>query len=664
MRVEAELNKYGDRIEVRFPSDREDWLEAIDGVTGRRKHRYGTYWSVPVEWSVARELRAAFGEALHLGPELRAWGHREKARVESLQELSGQSSPLSYNEEAWDRIGRTAPELAMAMYLGPRAAQMTPEERADAIASGEYEPSFQHQDIMFMVGSDAPLNANHMGLGKTPETIAAIVGSGLDDGPVLVVAPVTAAEGTWPAELATWLPDAVTYVARGSRKDRQDAYEESQMLEGSWLIINPAQLMIKRDVRPCGQHGDLKKSLTPVAVRQLKECPGCHYSEHPANPELFDIEFSAVVFDEAHEHGILGGFKTQTGLGTERIRVRKGGKKILLSGTPLGGRPEKLFNILQFLHPDIFTSRWRFARQYLEIETKTIGYRNVQTFSKIGGIKRCESHQARNIRPVPGECAECDWLEKLLFDAMAPYMLRRTKADVLKELPPKMYNEIWVDFSSDKHRKQYTDFSNDAMVEEEGDALVATNTLSEYLRLTQMSFGKWDIKTMTPTEDSPKLQALVQKLTEIGIFDKDQTSQAVIFSQFKTVVNVVAKHLEEAGAAVGVISGDVKGTERAALKREFQGEGGVRVLVVCTTAGGTSLTLDRASDVFFLDRMWNPDRDEQAEDRCHRASRIHQVTVHRIMTKGTIDDYRNSVADKKMDTNQRVLDLRRYINGS
>jgi SNF2 family DNA or RNA helicase len=662
MRVVLEMSPDQRRIEVRPRTT--EVKDAMDGVTGRRLPRNGP-WSVPAEWTAARELRAVFGTSLHLAPSVRAWGTTEKARLDRLQSLSGQSSGVSSNfseSDGWRNLTARAPDLALAMFLGPIATTIPRDRWADSVGSGEHSESFQVSDIMYMIESDAPLNANHMGLGKTPETIAAIVGSGLDDGLVLVVAPVSAAEGTWPSELATWLPKANVWVARGSAAARRKTYAEAIENGQGWLIVNPAQLMVRRSAHPCERHQDMKKGLSDYAVETMKRCDECDYKESPANPELLGVEFAALVFDEAHEHGVLGGFKTQTGVGTRRLCLRKGGKRILLSGTPMGGQPVKLFHVLQFLRPDVFTSKWRFAEQYLEIIRKTIGYRNVQTFTSIGGIKRCPAHEGTAVRPRSGECEGCDERERAMFDALSPYMLRRTKSEVLADLPPKMYNDIWVDLDG-KHADQYDAFDADAYIEEDGVAIMATNVISEYTKLTQMSWGVWDIKGgFKPTTDSPKLRMLEEKLTELGIFDKDESTQAVIFTQFKTVANLVADYLANKGAAVGRLTGDVRGEERAALKEAFQGEGGLRVLVVTTQAGGTSLTLDRASDVFFLDRHWNPDKDEQAEDRCHRASRIHQVTIHRIGVRGTIDEYRAETSDSKMDTNRRVMDLRRYIN--
>jgi SNF2 family DNA or RNA helicase len=84
-----------------------------------------------------------------------------------------------------------------------------------------------------------------------------------------------------------------------------------------------------------------------------------------------------------------------------------------------------------------------------------------------------------------------------------------------------------------------------------------------------------------------------------------------------------------------------------------------RVLVMTTTAGGTAITLDRASTVIFLDETWNPDDQEQGEDRTHRASRIHQVMIYRIKTKNTVEEYIEKVLAMKDDINKAILDLRR-----
>lgn len=662
MLVQAELD--GSRIVVRFPYD-EDLVNRMRTVAGRRWSKAETAWTVPADWQSAIELRRAFGAFLALGPELRVWGSREKARQEKLVHLANAKTAELENLPAAN------PTIYEAIHLGPRGVGMTSNERRLALADN---PSFQAADVRFMVDSSNPLNANHMGLGKTIETIAAIEEGGLY-GPVLVVAPVSAAEGTWPAELERW-QEQPHWLCRGSAREKAQIQEEFADYAAAggagYLIINPAQLTMKETVERCWHHRGVNHK-TVKGLKVIQQCassihaverPWQDWQDYPKRcshkieapyPMLFRIKWAAIVFDESHEFGLLNP-KALTGKGARNLKIAEGGKKFLLSGTPMGGKPIKLFHILQFLNPKVFTSKWRFAEQYLEIDDNGFG-------KTIGGIRRCEEHRLSGIRPAHGVCPSCDDYEDRMFKALNPFILRRTKSEVLTDLPPKQHVSLACPFGSARHRKQYNDFAKDSEMVIGGENVSAVNVISEYTRLGQFAWGTWsrgDDGKLVPTVDSGKLDVLEEKLTELGIFDKDGSEQAVIFSQYRSIVNLVHGWLVEKGVAAGKLTGDTnKKGERGALKDSFQGEGGLRVLVISTKAGGTSLTLDRASHVFILDESWNPDDQEQAEDRCHRASRIHQVTVYRLVTEGTIDEYRREVNWEKAAVNRNVMDLRR-----
>lgn len=631
MKVQAELMPDGKRIAVRFPYD--PWLvRQVKGVPGARWNKTAGAWFIPADWSSAHRLRAQFGEALELGAALRAWGHEEKRRRQELHAL-GQSATATLT-----RLPTANPKLYEAVHLGPKGRSMTAQERSLALA----EPaSFQAADVAFAVKSPNPLNANEMGLGKTLETIAAIFEAGTDEGPNLVIAPKSAQEGTWPSELMFW-QDWPVFLASGSAKQKAAVHDEFiEQVEGwgggAWLVINPEQIRMKKLVT---EHEDGRKEEEFV----------------PAFPLLFEIEWNNIIIDECHDSGLMNP-QTLAGKGTRKLKCS--GKRFALSGTPIGGKPIKLFGILQFLNPDVFTSKWRFAEQYLEVGDNGFG-------KTIGGIRRCPECRMMGIRhDNRGECDWCDKIEDEFWAELEPYIIRRTKLEALPWLPPKQYVDVWVEFGSDRHERQYRSFEEDAMVEIGSDTVAATNIISEYTRCSQMAWGRFDFKNgrLVPTRDSGKLAALEEKLEEIGIFDKEGTEQAVIFSQFKDVVNLIHDWLAEKGVNVGKITGDTnKKGERNRLKEEFQGEGGLRVLVISTKAGGTSLTLDRASNVFVMDQTWNPDDNAQAIDRCHRASRIHQVTAYTFKTKNTLDEYKNDINVTKTVINEKIMDLRRFLN--
>jgi SNF2 family DNA or RNA helicase len=163
-----------------------------------------------------------------------------------------------------------------------------------------------------------------------------------------------------------------------------------------------------------------------------------------------------------------------------------------------------------------------------------------------------------------------------------------------------------------------------------------------------------------PTEESCKLTALFEKLDETGILD-GSGGKTLIFSQFREMVELVNSMLEKKGVSTAIISGKTNqpGYRRAVMDR-FQ-EGDLSVVCIVTTAGGVSLTLDAADSAHFIDETWAPDDQEQAEDRIHRGSRMHETTIYHYRGIDTIDE---TIAIESADKDRQhkfLLDERRKI---
>ena len=122
---------------------------------------------------------------------------------------------------------------------------------------------------------------------------------------------------------------------------------------------------------------------------------------------------------------------------------------------------------------------------------------------------------------------------------------------------------------------------------------------------------------------------------------------------------MVANWLEKQGIPVAKITGDTKGKDRVRIQREFQSGTGPRVVCMTTTAGGVSITLDKADTCHILDETWNPDDQEQLEDRIHRISRIHQVTCYYYRSRNTVEQYIQDTTATKSKLNEIILDVHR-----
>jgi len=441
--------------------------------------------------------------------------------------------------------------------------------------------------------------------------------------------------------LNKWQPYP-TFIPTGSARNRaQTIFEFEQWIdcgETAWLVVNPDMCRFRAAIKHCPWHHSLLNDGKKVRRFEAEECPQCEVTRTSPYPLIHELEWSNVVIDECHRNAVRNP-KTLTAKGMYDLKVKNGGKRIPQSGTLLGGKPINMWGILHFCNPVAFASKWRWADQWLTIEDNGYG-------KKIGAIK--------------------PWRKEEFYKSLDPYLLRRTKAEALPWLPPKQRIDVPCEMVEDQHR-QYERFAAEAEIKIAEDNISATSVLAEYTRLKQFAnakqFVRPDDHKLVPVRPmiSGKLLALMERLDEEGIIEGDGEEQAVIFSQFSEMVDAVYSTLVDAGVPTLKITGSTnKRGERAQIQKSFQ-KGEARVCIMTTTAGGVAITLDRASYVHILDETWDPDNEEQAEDRCHRASRIHQVTVYRYYSKGTVEEYIREVTGGKRLVNEDILDLRRQI---
>lgn len=623
MTVEAEIiepDRGRPKIVVEFPFDfgLVNKVKTIGGAKFVPKDKGGPYWTVPLNIDVCHTLREVFGKELKIGDELRKWA---KAETETTSELV---TLATADDAVLERLPLILPKLAD--FVGGRP--------------------YQRADIKFKANNPAPADTNQPGLGKTVTTIGAVFEApgDLHAGPQLVSAPVSSLEVVWLEELSRHDQPYPVLVAYGDRSDRQDVLNRAIDLyddgEPFWLVVNPAMVAYERKFNYCSVHA---RSARKPTVKVAKECPECEEYLAQKFPELFEIKWKHKIIDEFHKCGLTN----TTTLTSQAMSAIEAEKAIGISGTPMGGKPIKLYGLLHFLRPEEFTSKWAFADQWLSVTDNGYG-------KDIGGIRKDR--------------------QEAFFRMLGRYVLRRTKAEVLKELPPKQYVHVPVTMTPTQ-AKQYRQFEKEAAIKIGSEELSATSILAEYTRLKQFANAAQDVKKiwdpqtekeklgLTALPDSGKLIQTERILNELGIDPKEMEGdeQCVIFSQFSDHVNMITQWLQDNGYPAEKLTGDTKTAERTRLVREFQSEQGLRILVMTTTAGGVAITLDRASTVIFWDETWNPDDQEQAEDRVHRGSRFHQVTIHYLRSKDSIEQLIQDQAQDKRDINALILDIRRGI---
>lgn len=602
------IEREGDRIHLHSK-----WApglpEKCKSIGGGRWSAKQKVWTYPLDFGTCTRLRNVFGQSLEIGPVLLAWARDEKARLAEMDRLSAATDAELL------RVGELAPSLFEAM--GNRTYQRV---GARYIADGRN-----------VIIGDQP------GLGKTLETIGGILEAGIT-GPILVFCPSTAIDATWTRELHRWVPEDLVFPITGAKPQRQQKLGEALFNAGmhdtkrTWIICNIEMARVKLfDVCLDGLcEGDLAK--TRWEKDKARACGGKHETQREIQyPELFSRPWSAVVVDESHRalvcHAATLKKMTQQRAGMALLPLAEDGLKIAVSGTPWRGKAKNFWGTLNWLRPKVYTSYWNWVERWFDIEDN--GYGKVISNHIAEGR---EDAFARDLRSI---------------------MLRRTKGEVAKDLPPKQYTDILLPMHP-KQQKVYDDFTSNGIAKLDNSVLSGLGVLAEMTRMKQIasSYGHMEQSGFTEDGDpkysylatlpSNKFDWTVEFLSERGI-EKDEPfgdAKVVIASQWTEVINLYAEELRKLGIAAFVLTGETKQDDRTRMIAAFQdpNQTFARVFLLNTMAGGVSVTLDAADDLVFLDKTWIPDDQEQVEDRIHRVSRIHNVNIYSLISEGTIEE--------------------------
>lgn len=323
-------------------------------------------------------------------------------------------------------------------------------------------------------------------------------------------------------------------------------------------------------------------------------------------PQLKRLTWLHVIADECHR---ASNRKTKQTIALWHIPTKF---KTGLSGTPTTGSPDKLWAILHWLYPKDYTSYWKYVKEYCESEVvPPAGY------VKIKGPK---------LEALPK-----------LHRRIAPFYVRRKKEEVLKDLPDKYYNSVYVDLVP-KQRRAYDQMRKDMLAwvehQDQTKPVPASIAAVQFTRLQQFACSYADINVdgkVIMSEPSSKLDALMEILD-----DSDPSESIVVYSNYRQLVDLASKRLTSAGISHGLLTGTIPQSQRDQNVRWFQ-EGRLRVFLATIQAGGIGITLTRSSHVVFLDRNWSPALNLQAEDRLHRIGQENAVQVTDIMARSTID---------------------------
>ena len=293
--------------------------------------------------------------------------------------------------------------------------------------------------------------------------------------------------------------------------------------------------------------------------------------------------------------------------------------KTALTGTPLNNAVQDIWNILDFCQPNLLGSYWQFVNKYCIKDrfNGIIGYKN------LGDLKIHLSH----------------------------YMLRRKKEDVLTELPPKLFENIYVEFNNEEKiiynaiKNEIANELKEYQITKVLDDKFLKNILVRMIRLKQTADS---LKLISEHDFSSKTKALKELLKDII----HSGSKALIYTQFSKMADILVDELKEYNPLL--ISGRIKNDERMSNVKLFQNKEENKILI-STDAGGIGLNLFRAQYVIHFDLPWSISKLTQREDRAHRIGQKENVTIYKMIVENTIDEYVLKVLHKKEKMVEEIL---------
>jgi superfamily II DNA or RNA helicase len=328
--------------------------------------------------------------------------------------------------------------------------------------------------------------------------------------------------------------------------------------------------------------------------------------------KLTAVRYGTAILDEAQF------IKNSQSLRAQAAFRIDAAQRIAATGTPVENHAADLWSIFNFANPGLLGDFTDFNRRF--------------------------------VKPIDREGGEAP--EELLRRVIRPYVMRRLKRDVLRELPPLTEVSHEVELSKDETaryavlRKQIHDklFSSWGKRENKLEVLAEITRLRRFCCHPRLVFPEADL-------ESSKVQAFLELVEEL----RENGHRALVFSQFVDFLSLVREQLGERRIAYEYLDGSTPQAERQKRVDAFQ-NGSASLFLISLKAGGFGLNLTAADYVIHLDPWWNPAVESQATDRAHRIGQQRRVTVYRLVTKHTIEEKIVELHEKKRNLARTLLD--------
>ena len=325
-----------------------------------------------------------------------------------------------------------------------------------------------------------------------------------------------------------------------------------------------------------------------------------------------DAQFDYVILDEAQA------VKNSSTESAKAVRLLRGQHRLALSGTPIENHMGELWSLFEFINPGMLGS--------------------AAVFRACGAGAKEVDQESRMV----------------LARALKPFILRRTKDQVAKDLPQKLEQTIFCELEPEQ-RKLYDELKEHyraallGRIEKEGLNKSKIQVLEALLRLRQAACHPGLLDKSKVDDPSAKLDMLLPQLTEV----LGEGHKALVFSQFTSFLAILRKRLDKDKVPYAYLDGQTR--DRKSCVDQFQNDADCKLFLISLKAGGLGLNLTAAEYVFLLDPWWNPAVEAQAIDRAHRIGQSRQVFAYRLIAKNTVEEKVLALQQTKRDLADAIL---------
>ncbi|MEN9575279.1 MAG: hypothetical protein RL514_3134 [Verrucomicrobiota bacterium] len=324
---------------------------------------------------------------------------------------------------------------------------------------------------------------------------------------------------------------------------------------------------------------------------------------------LARTDFQAVILDEGQY------IKNPSSQTAQIARALRAEHRLVLSGTPIENRLLDLWSLMSFAMPGVLGSRAQFGQLY--------------------------------------DAKEDPHARRRLSARVRPFLLRRTKTQVARDLPDRVEEDLYCEIEGEQKTLYRAELKRAQQMLLKVSTQKQLNKdrfhfLTSLLRLRQICCHPKLVKADSKAE-SAKLEALLEQLEPL----MEEGHKVLVFSQFVSLLDLLKEALTEKGWPVHYLAGDTE--NRGDVVREFQAQAGGGVFLISLKAGGFGLNLTAASYVVLFDPWWNPAVEAQAIDRTHRIGQTQKVIAYRLLIKDSIEEKIRALQKTKSALAEDVL---------